>query len=54
MFNDLAYNFFKNNNISMVYSEMDGLQTLPIVTSDLAYLRLIGDRRLAESQFDKI
>lgn len=53
-FNDLAYNFFKNNNISMMYSQMDGLQTLPIVTSDFAYLRLIGDRRLAESQFDKI
>lgn len=37
-----------------MYSQMDGLQTLPIVTSDFAYLRLIGDRRLAESQFDKI
>jgi uncharacterized protein YecE (DUF72 family) len=53
-FNDLAYSFFKNNNIAMVWSQMDRLQTPPIVTSDFIYLRLIGDRRLAEDQFDKI
>jgi uncharacterized protein YecE (DUF72 family) len=33
---------------------MDRLQTPPIVTSDFVYLRLIGDRRLAENQFGKI
>jgi len=33
---------------------MDRLQTPPIVTSDFVYLRLIGDRRLAETQFGKI
>jgi uncharacterized protein YecE (DUF72 family) len=33
---------------------MDRLQTPPIVTSDFVYLRLIGDRRLAEDQFGKI
>jgi uncharacterized protein YecE (DUF72 family) len=53
-FNDLAYNFFKNNNIAMVWSQMDRLQTPPIVTSDFVYLRLIGDRRLPEDQFGKI
>jgi len=53
-FSDLAYNFFKNNNIAMVWSQMDRLQTPPVVTSDFVYLRLIGDRRLEESQFDKI
>src|SRR5512145_1180917 len=53
-FNDLAYNFFRNNNIAMVWSQMDRLQTPPIVTSDFVYLRLIGDRRLAEDQFGKI
>ena len=52
-FNDLAYNFFKNNKITMVWSQMDRLQTPPIVTSDFVYLRLIGDRRLAEDQFGK-
>ena len=53
-FSDLAYNFFRNNNIAMVWSQMDRLQTPPIVTSDFVYLRLIGDRRLAEDQFGKI
>jgi uncharacterized protein YecE (DUF72 family) len=53
-FNELAYNFFKNNNIAMVWSQMDRLQTPPIVTSDFVYLRLIGDRRLDETQFGKI
>ena len=37
----------------MVSSQMDRLQT-PIITSDFVYLRLIGDRRLAEGQFGKI
>jgi hypothetical protein len=45
-FNDLAYNFFKNSNISLIWSQMDRLQTPPIVTSHFIYLRLIGDRRL--------
>jgi uncharacterized protein YecE (DUF72 family) len=53
-FNDMAYNFFRNNDISLVWSQMDRLQTPPIVTSDFVYLRLIGDRRLAEEQFGKI
>ena len=38
----------------MVWSQMDRLQTPPLVTSDFVHLRLIGDRRLAESQFGKI
>ncbi len=38
----------------MVWSQMDRLQTPPIVTSDFVYLRLIGDRRLTENQFGKI
>ncbi len=53
-FNDLAYNFFKNNNIAMVWSQMDRLQTPPTITSDFVYLRLIGDRRLNENEFGKI
>ena len=53
-FNDLAYNMFRNSNISLVWSQMDRLQTPPVVTSNFVYLRLIGDRRLAENQFGKI
>jgi uncharacterized protein YecE (DUF72 family) len=53
-FSDLAYNFFRNSNISLVWSQMDRLQTPPVVTSDFVYLRLIGDRRLSQDQFGKI
>ena len=53
-FSDLAYNFFRNSNVSLVWSQMDRLQTPPIVTSDFVYLRLIGDRRLSEDQFGMI
>lgn len=53
-FSDLAYNFFRNSNISLVWSQMDRLQTPPVVTSDFVYLRLIGDRRLGEEKFGKI
>ena len=53
-FSDLAYNFFRNSKVALVWSQMDRLQTPPIVTSDFVYLRLIGDRRLSEYQFGKI
>jgi hypothetical protein len=33
---------------------MDRLQIPLVVTSDLVYLRLLGDRRLSEDQFGKI
>ena len=31
-FQDLAYSFFANNNIWMVWSQLAGIRTLPIVT----------------------
>lgn len=53
-FNELAYNFFRNNNVSMVWSQMDILETPPVVTADFIYLRLIGDRTINEKDFGKI
>ena len=53
-FQDLAYNFFANNNICMVWSQIVGIRTPPIVTSDFLYLRFIGDRSLQEKDFGKI
>jgi len=53
-FNELAYNLFKNSNISLAWSQMDRLQTPPIVTTDFIYLRLIGDRSIHESNFGKL
>jgi uncharacterized protein DUF72 len=43
-FQDLAYNFFADNNICMVWSQLAELRTPPISTTDFLYLRFIGDR----------
>jgi uncharacterized protein YecE (DUF72 family) len=53
-FSDLAYNFFSNNNICMVWNQLDKIQSPPIVTSDFVYLRLIGDRSIKEADFGNI
>jgi hypothetical protein len=49
----LAYDFFKNNNISMVWSQLDRLVTRRIVTFDTVILRLIGDMSLFEDHLAK-
>ena len=53
-YSDLAYNFFSNNNICMVWNQLDKIQSPPIVTTDFVYLRLIGDRSIKEENFGKI
>ena len=53
-FQDLAYNFFANNDICMVWSQLGDLQTPPILTTDFLYLRLIGDRSIQENDFGRI
>ncbi|MFZ0328291.1 MAG: DUF72 domain-containing protein, partial [Nitrososphaeraceae archaeon] len=45
-FQDLAYSFFANNNICMVWSLLAGIRTPPIVTTDFLYIRFIGDRTI--------
>jgi uncharacterized protein YecE (DUF72 family) len=53
-FQDLAYNFFANNDICMVWSQLAEIQTPPIVTTDFLYLRFIGDRTIQEKEFGRI
>ena len=53
-FNDKVYDFLKENNISLVWSVRDKLQSPSIVTSDQVYLRFIGDRSISEKDFGKI
>jgi uncharacterized protein YecE (DUF72 family) len=53
-FQDLAYNFFKNNQMCLVWSQLADIHTPPIVTSDFVYLRLIGDRSIQEKDFARI
>ena len=53
-FQDLAYSFFANNNTRMVWSQLAGIRTPPIVTTDFLYIRFIGDRTIKEKDFGKI
>jgi len=53
-FQDLAYNFFANNDLCLVWSQLAELQTPPIVTTDFLYLRFIGDRSIQEKDFGRI
>ena len=53
-FQDLAYNFFANNDMSLVWSQLTDIHTPPIVTSDFVYLRLIGDRSIQEKDFGRV
>ena len=53
-FQDLACNFFAENNICMVWSQLARIRTPPIVTSDFLYIRFIGDRSIDEKDFGKI
>jgi uncharacterized protein YecE (DUF72 family) len=51
-FQDLAYNFFANHQICMVWSQLAEMKSPPIVTSDFLYVRFIGDRSIKD--FGKI
>jgi uncharacterized protein YecE (DUF72 family) len=50
-FQDLAYNFFADNDICLVWSQLAKLSTPPIVTTDFLYVRFIGDRNISEKDF---
>jgi uncharacterized protein YecE (DUF72 family) len=53
-FQVLAYNFFRNNQMCLVWSQLADIKTPPIVTSDFVYVRLIGDRSIQEKDFGTI
>jgi uncharacterized protein YecE (DUF72 family) len=53
-FNDNVYDFLKENNISLVWSVRDELESPSILTSDQVYIRFIGDRSISEMDFGKI
>jgi uncharacterized protein YecE (DUF72 family) len=53
-FNELFYNYIKEKNYCLIWSQQDILITPPVVTTDFVYLRLIGDRSINERDFGKI
>jgi uncharacterized protein YecE (DUF72 family) len=53
-FNEVAYSFFKENNICLVWSQLARLRTPLVITTDFIYIRLIGDRSIDEKDFGTI
>jgi uncharacterized protein YecE (DUF72 family) len=53
-FNELFYNYLKEKNYCLVWSQQDTLITSPVLTSDFLYLTLIGDISIDERDFGKI
>jgi len=47
-FNELFYNYLKEKNYYLVWSQQDNLVTPPVLTTDFVYFRLIGDRSINE------
>jgi uncharacterized protein YecE (DUF72 family) len=52
-FNDNLYELLKENDISLVWSVRDKLQTPSNVTSNQVYIRFIGDRSISEKDLGK-
>jgi uncharacterized protein YecE (DUF72 family) len=52
-FNDNVYEFLRENDISLVWSIRDKLQSPSVITSDQVYIRFIGDRSISERDFGK-
>ena len=50
-FQDLAYNFFADNDLCLVWSQLAKIRTPPIVTTDLLYVRFIGDRAICSNHY---
>jgi len=53
-FQDLAYRFFANNDLCMVWSALGELQTPPVITTDFVYIRFIGDGGIQHKQFGRV
>jgi uncharacterized protein YecE (DUF72 family) len=50
----IAYNFFADSKLCMVWSQLAGIRTPPIVTTYFLYVRFIDDRSIDEKDFRKI
>jgi uncharacterized protein YecE (DUF72 family) len=49
-----VYDFLKENDISLVWCVRDELESPSFITSDLVYIRFIGDRSISDMDFGKI
>lgn len=51
-FQELAYNFFANDGICLVWNQL--AKTSPVVTTDFLYLRLIGEKDFGRIQIGRV
>ena len=49
-----AIQFLKQNNLCLVWNEIEGVKNPAHITSNYIYLRLIGDRSIPEEQFGRV
>jgi uncharacterized protein YecE (DUF72 family) len=54
LFDGEVYDYLKENDLCLAWSQLAELQTPPVITTDFIYLRLIGDRSIPDSEFGKI
>ena len=53
-FDKEVYDAFKKLEVCLVWNQLDTVKAPPILTTDFAYIRFIGDRSIDEKDFGKI
>jgi uncharacterized protein YecE (DUF72 family) len=53
-FDGEVYDYFKENNLCLAWSQLANIQTPPVITTDFVYLRFIGNRSIPEGEFGRI
>jgi uncharacterized protein YecE (DUF72 family) len=53
-FSEESYLFLSENNLCLLWNEVQGVENPAPITTDFVYLRLIGDRSFPEDEFGKI
>ena len=53
-FRDEAIDYLRERNICLVWNDIPAVHNPTLLTSDLVYVRLIGDRSIPESEFGRV
>jgi uncharacterized protein YecE (DUF72 family) len=53
-FNEEFYGFLEQEGVCLVWNQLDTIRAPAMVTADLTYVRLIGDRSISEADFGRI
>jgi uncharacterized protein YecE (DUF72 family) len=48
------FDFLEESKICLAWSQLAQLKTMPLITTDFLYMRLVGDRSIPESEFGRI